>query len=68
MARRIILAVLLAIIVTLACLLLGAILITLKVEIAVTVGKFLKDWSAAIGVLAGLWSFFAGWDWPARRV
>ncbi len=57
---RIVLAVVIAVIVTLLCFLLGAILATLKVDIAVTVGDFLKTWGAVLGILAGLWYFFTG--------
>lgn len=38
--------------------LLGPILITVKVPIAVTVGDFLVAWGYVIGVLAGLWFYF----------
>ena len=55
---RIVLAVVIAVIVTLACILLGGILVTLKVEVAKTVGDFLQNFAAVIGVLAGLWYFF----------
>ena len=55
---RIVLAVVIAVIVTLACILLGGILVTLKVEVAKTVGDFLQTYGAVIGVLAGLWYFF----------
>jgi hypothetical protein len=57
---RLILAVVVAVIVTLACILLGGILADLKVDIAVTIGRFLKDYGAVLGLLAGLWYFFAG--------
>ncbi len=60
MISRFILAVVVAVVVTLGCMLLGAILITLKVSVAVTVGDFLKTYSAVLGVLAGLYSFFTG--------
>lgn len=66
MLSRIILAAVLATVVTLTCILVGAILITLKVAIAVTIGTFLKDWSGAIGALAGLWWYFSGAVWPPR--
>lgn len=57
-------SVVVAVVVTLACLLLGAILAALKVDVAVTVGDFLRQYSAVIGVLAGLWHFFTGSNWP----
>lgn len=53
-------AVVVAVVVTLACILLGLILVSLKVEIAVTVGGFLKTYATVFGILAGLWHFFAG--------
>lgn len=61
MLRQIILAVVVAVVVTLACVLLGGILITLKVDIAQTIGEFLKSYSGVLGVLAGLWFFFTNW-------
>jgi hypothetical protein len=42
---------------------LGAILVTLKVDIAVTIGEWLKQYGAVLGVLAGLWYFFTGGTW-----
>lgn len=68
MLARLILAVVVAVVVTLACILVGAILVTLTVDVAVTVGDFLKHYSGVLGVLAGLWYFFAGGSsWPLRR-
>lgn len=67
MISRLVLAVVVAVIVTLGCILVGSILIDLTVNIAVTVGEFLKDYSAVIGILAGLWHFFAGSPNPLRR-
>jgi hypothetical protein len=63
MLRKIVLAVIVAIVVTLGCIFLGDVLGTLKVDIAVTVGDFLKQWGSVIGILAGLWYFFAGPSW-----
>lgn len=60
MISRLILALVVAIIVTLACTLLGAILVALSVDIAVTIGDWLKHYSAILGVLAGLWFYFTG--------
>ena len=54
------LAVVVGVVVTLACILLGAILVTLKVDLAVTVGEFLKVYGGVFGVLAALWHFFSG--------
>lgn len=60
MIQRIVLAVVVAVAVTLACILVGSILIALKVAVAVTVGAFLKDWAGVLGLLVGLWWFFVG--------
>lgn len=60
MLSRIVLAVVVAVVVTLGCLLVGGILDALTVQIAITIGNFLKNYSAVIGVLAGLWFFFSG--------
>jgi len=68
---RIVLAVVVAVIVTLACILLGSILLTLRVAIAETIGGWLRDYGTVLGVLAGLWYFFSGGSisfpsWPNR--
>ena len=67
MLSRLILAVVIAVIVTLACVLLGDILASLNVAIATTIGGFLSKYSAALGVLAGLWYFFSNANWWPRR-
>ena len=59
--RRLVLALAVAVIVGIVLVfLLGPILDTLKVPIATTVGGFLIAWGFVIGVLAGLWYYFAG--------
>lgn len=63
---KLVLAVVVAVAVTLGCFLLGAILVTLKVAVAVTVGEWLKNYGGVLGVLSGLWFFFAG-SFPVRR-
>ncbi len=68
MLSRLILAVVVAVIVTLACFLLGAILITLKVDIAITIGNWLKTYGSVLGILAGLWYFFTNQTWPTRKI
>ena len=60
MLRKLILAVVVAVVVTLGCLLLGDILGTLKVQIAITIGNWLTNYGSVLGILAGLWYFFAG--------
>ncbi len=60
MISRIVLAVIVAVVVTLGCILLGGILTTLRVDVAITIGEFLENYAAVIGCLAGLWHFFGG--------
>ena len=67
MIARLVLAVVVAIIVGLVCMyLLGPILVSLAVPIAVVVGDFFIKWGWTLGVLAGLWYFFSGSTWPMR--
>lgn len=58
MLSKLVRAVVVAVVVTLACVLIGGILVALEVAIAVTIGEFLKSYSGVIGVLSGLWYFF----------
>ena len=60
MIGRLVLAVVVAIVVGLLCLLFGAIFDALGVPIAVTIGAFLIKWGWILGVLAGIWFFFSG--------
>ncbi len=60
MLSKLILAVVVAVVTTLVCVLVGGILISLSVEIAVTIGTWLKQYAAVLGVLAGLYYYFAG--------
>lgn len=60
MIRKIVLAVIVAVVVTLACILLGNLLQALEVKVAVTVGEFLEHYAGVFGVLAGLWHYFTG--------
>lgn len=60
MISRLVMAVVVAVVVTLGCFLLGAILVTLKVDVAVTIGNWLKQYGGVLGVLAGLAHFFGG--------
>lgn len=62
MLSKLILSVVVAVVVTLACYLLKAILAGLNVAIAVTIGNFLKTYGSVLGILAGLWYFFEGND------
>ena len=60
MITRVVIAVIVAIVVGLICILLGSVLITLQVPIAVTIGGFLVQWGWVLGVLAGLLYFLRG--------
>jgi hypothetical protein len=60
MISRIVLAVVVAVAVGLGCMLLGGILASLNVPIAVTVGSWLTSYGWVLGVLVGLWYFFRG--------
>ncbi len=60
MIRRVVLAVVVGVAVTLACYLLGALLTALHVELATVVGGFLTRWGGVLGFLAALWWFFMG--------
>ena len=60
MIARIVLAVIVGVVVGLLCLLLGTILGSLGIPIAEAVGHWFREWGWVLGVLAGLWYFFAG--------
>lgn len=60
MLARLALAVVVGVITTLVCVLLGGILVSLNVTIAVVVGAFLQTYSAVLGVLAAIAFFFSG--------
>ena len=64
MLSKLVLAVVVGVVVTLACVLVGGILMALKVDLAVTIGNWLKSYSGVLGVLAALWYFFANPGWP----
>lgn len=64
MIGRLVLALVVAIVTGLVCLLLGTILRSLGIPIAETVGGFLAHWAWVIGILAGLWYFFTGGTLP----
>ena len=60
MIARLVMAVVVAAVVGLACLLIGSLLASLGIPPAAAVGSFLVRWAWPIGILAGLWQFFAG--------
>ncbi len=67
MLGRVVTAVVVGVLVTLACMLVGVILVALKVTLAVTVGNFLQEWAGVFGLLAALWHFFSGDGWNISR-
>ncbi|MHB8420652.1 MAG: hypothetical protein ACYDCL_21480 [Myxococcales bacterium] len=60
MIARLVLAVVMACVTGLVCVLVGAILGSVGIPIAVTIGAFLVRWGWILGVLAGVWFFFTG--------
>lgn len=60
MVGRIVLSVCVAVLVTLACLLLGALLGMLSVSVAAVVGGWLHTYSTAFGIIAGIVFYFSG--------
>lgn len=65
MLMRVLAAVVVAALVYLGCILLGAVLGDLNIPIASTIGAFLTQFAVAIGVLAGLWYFLKGGGFPS---
>lgn len=59
MLGRIVMAVIVGIVVYLACILIGGLLVTTAVPFVVTVGSFLERFAGLLGLLAALWHFFA---------
>lgn len=66
MLRKLILAVVVAVVVTLGCFLLGELLKDLTVQVAVTIGSWLSRYGSVLGILAGLWFFFTDQNWLNR--
>jgi hypothetical protein len=60
MIETIVLAVVIACLIGLGCILIGRILKSLAIPIAVQVGGFLEQYAWVIGVLCGLLFFFGG--------
>lgn len=66
MISRLILSVVVAVAVTLLCMLVGGLLVTLDIGVALVVGGFLEHYAVALGILAGLWYGFSGANWFHR--
>ena len=67
MLSRIVLAVVVGVVTGLVCLLLGAVLGSMDIPPVSAIAGFLTRWAWVIGILAGLWYFFAGGSWPTFR-
>lgn len=58
---RLILAVIVGVITAIVLVgLVGPLLVDLKIDFAVTVGKFFVQWGSVLGLVAGLWFYFKG--------
>ncbi len=64
MLKKALIAILVAILVAIVCVLLGALLILFKVEIATSIGNFLKEQATLIGILGGVVYFVSGYLSP----
>lgn len=60
MIARLVIAVVVGVVVYLVCILFGPLLADLKVSFAVTIGGWLVQYAAVLGLLAALYSFFRG--------
>lgn len=72
MLARLVLALVVAIVVGLGfTYLLGPILVSMGLPLAVIVGEFFARWGWVLGICAGIWFYFsgaaAGWTWPWQR-
>lgn len=67
MLARLVLSVVVAVVVTLGCILLGTILSSVNLSIAAAIGAFLLLWATVFGILAALWYYFAGGGWPTFK-
>ncbi len=59
--ENVVIAVLVAVVIGLLCVLLGRILKAVGVPPAEAVGSFFEQYAWAIGIVAGLWAFVTGW-------
>jgi len=59
--ENVVVAVLVACVVGLVCILLGRVLKAVGMPPAVAVGGFFEQYAWAIGLIAGLWAFVTGW-------
>ena len=60
MIARVVLAIVVGIVVFLACTFLGGLAASVAISWVAAIGSFFKEWAALIGLLAALWHFFRG--------
>lgn len=60
MLTRLVVAVVIGVVAFLVCILLGTVLVGLRVDVAVAVGSFLKEWASVIAFLVALYQFATG--------
>jgi hypothetical protein len=66
MLSRIVTSLVIGVLVFLGCTLVGGLLVTTAVSFVVTVGEFLKNFASLLGLLAALWAYFSGFNFPKR--
>jgi hypothetical protein len=69
MLSKLVIALVIGVVVFLACTLVGGLLATTGVAFVVTVGSFLVKFASLLGLCAALYSFFVGgFNFPKRRL
>ena len=58
---RLVVAVVVAVVAYLVCILAGAVLALISVPIAALIGHFIEQWAVVISILVFLWYFFVGY-------
>lgn len=58
MISKLLRSVCVAVVVILGCILLGMLLGATNVSVAAVIGSFLRTYSTALGIIAGIWYFF----------
>lgn len=67
MLSRIALSIIVGIAVSLLCVFVGGLLITVEIALVAATGAFLNTFAGLLGLLAALWYFFSGYAyWPRR--
>lgn len=61
MLSKLVLSVVIGVVVTLACLFIGGLLVTFRINWVIATGQFLQVYGALLGLLSALWCYFAGY-------